>query len=326
MPIPGCQSRTESPHQSGNGGAGDIAADFQLKAAQHGIVQEGAALHHDILAQIIGTGCTDYLIDGIFHNGNRQSRGNILHRRPVLLSLFDRRIHKHCAARAQVCRSLGKQPQLGKGGNVISHGFGKRLNKASAAGGACLIEHDGIHGIIADFEALHILSANVNNVIHLGIEILGRREMGHRFYKPQITAESIFNQILAIACDSTSRNMDARFTQFVNFAQLLEHNVYRVPLIGTIIGKENAAVFSNQHHLCRSGTCVNTKISFSHIAVNVRFRQMIFVVTLQKGIIFRLRGKQRRQGIETLVGIHSFFQPVQHFIKQNARIIRRTHG
>ena len=42
------------------------------------------------------------------------------------------------------------------------------LDKAAAAGGACLVEHNGIHGVVADFEALHVLPADVNDEIHPG--------------------------------------------------------------------------------------------------------------------------------------------------------------
>ena len=46
----------------------------------------------------------------------------------------------------------------------------------------------------------------------------------------------------------------------------------------------------------------------------------------RKRIILRLGSKQRGQRVQALVGIHCFFQALEHFIKPDHRIIRRAQG
>ena len=234
--IPGRQGRAEGAHQPGNGGAGHIAAQLQFKAAQHSVVQECSALHHNIFAQVICRRSADDLVDGIFHNGNGQACGDVLHRRAVLLRLLHRGIHEHRAPRTQVHRRFCKQAQFGIVGNRVAHGFGKRLDEASAAGRARLVEHNGIHGIVANLETFHILAADVDNVIHIRVKVLRGGKVSHRFHQPQVAAERIFDQLLAVTCHSTASDADAVFALLINPAQLLEHNVNRIALVRTIIG------------------------------------------------------------------------------------------
>ena len=56
--ILGGQCRAEGAHQTGDGGAGDVAAQLLLKGPEHCVVVEGAALHHDVLTQLVGGGHT----------------------------------------------------------------------------------------------------------------------------------------------------------------------------------------------------------------------------------------------------------------------------
>ena len=74
----------------GNGGPGHLPAQLPLKGAEHRVVEEGAALDHDVLAQVVGGGGPDDLVDGVFHDGDGQAGGDVLHAGAVLLGLLDR--------------------------------------------------------------------------------------------------------------------------------------------------------------------------------------------------------------------------------------------
>ena len=54
--------------------------NLQLEGAQHRVVEKGAALDHNVLAQIIGAGGPNDLVDGVFYHGDGQPRGDVLHR------------------------------------------------------------------------------------------------------------------------------------------------------------------------------------------------------------------------------------------------------
>ena len=114
MQIPGVEGRAEGAHDARDGGPGDVAAQLLLEGPEHRVVMEGAALHHDVLAQIVGVGGPDDLVDRVLDDGDGQSRGDVLHAGPVLLGLLDAGIHEHRAACAQVARCTGRTCQIGR--------------------------------------------------------------------------------------------------------------------------------------------------------------------------------------------------------------------
>ena len=56
---------TECAHQSGDRRADHIASELHFKGTQHGIVEEGAALHDDIFAELLHRFCADDLVDRV---------------------------------------------------------------------------------------------------------------------------------------------------------------------------------------------------------------------------------------------------------------------
>ena len=71
----------KGPHQPRDVRADDIPADFPLKASQHRVVEEGAPLDNDVLAQFVGGVGADDLIDGVFDDA--RGRGRPRCRRPT---------------------------------------------------------------------------------------------------------------------------------------------------------------------------------------------------------------------------------------------------
>ena len=62
-PLPGVHRRAVGAHQARNVGAHHVYAHLLLKHPQHSVVQEGAALHHNVPAQLFRAGHADYLVD-----------------------------------------------------------------------------------------------------------------------------------------------------------------------------------------------------------------------------------------------------------------------
>lgn len=48
--------RAVRSHKSGNSRAYDVSSDFKLKAPQNGVVEERAALNHDVFPQLVRIG------------------------------------------------------------------------------------------------------------------------------------------------------------------------------------------------------------------------------------------------------------------------------
>ena len=83
------QCRAVSAHQARNIRADHLYAHFFFKGAQHGLVIEGAALHHDLAAQLFRAGGADHLVQCILDHADGQACGDILDAGTVLLCLFD---------------------------------------------------------------------------------------------------------------------------------------------------------------------------------------------------------------------------------------------
>ena len=255
--VTGGESRAERTHQSGDGGSGHIAAQLLFKRAEHSIVQEGAALDHDVLAQVIsGDGAND-LVNGIFYDGNRETCRDILYTGPVLLRLLDTGVHKHGAAGTQIDRMLGQQAQLREISDVVAQSFGKGFNEGAAAGGTSLVEHDGVHRAAADLEALHVLTADIDDEVHIGVEVGGGVVVGYRFHQAQVAVEGVLDQVLAVAGHRRALDLNTVAAELVDLLKLLQDNGYGVAQIGMVIGIEHPAVGSNEHHFSGRGAGVN---------------------------------------------------------------------
>ncbi len=68
---------------------------------------------------------------------------------------------------------FGKKRFLCKILNRVVKGLRKCLNEGTAAGGACLVKLHGINGLVLDLDALHILTADVEDAVNLRIEKCG---------------------------------------------------------------------------------------------------------------------------------------------------------
>ena len=90
MALLGVKCRTKGAHQPGNIRPDNIVTQLAFKAAQHCIVKEGAALHHNVLAQLLGAVNTQHLVNGIFNHADGQTGADIIHPGAVSLRLLDR--------------------------------------------------------------------------------------------------------------------------------------------------------------------------------------------------------------------------------------------
>ena len=138
------------------------------------------------MPEFVGRFGADDFINGVFDDGHRKARGDILHARALFLRLLDRTVHEHRAARAEFDGLFGKQAEFGKLVYLHAHGFGERLDKGTAARRTRLVEHDAVDGAVFDLETFDILSADIDDEIDVGIEKHGGLEMRHRFHDAEI--------------------------------------------------------------------------------------------------------------------------------------------
>ena len=110
-----------------------------LERAQNGLIEERAALHDNVRAELARVGELDDLIERVFDDGVGKARRDIGHARALLLRLLDVGIHKHRAARAKIDRGLGKERLVRELLRRHAEGVGKVFKERAAAGRAGLV-------------------------------------------------------------------------------------------------------------------------------------------------------------------------------------------
>ena len=150
-------------HQAGDVRSGHLTFGEQFEGAQHGVVEERAALHHHGVAQLAGIAQLDHLVQRVAHHGIAQARRDVLHRGAFLLRLLDGGVHEHGAAGAQIDRMRGVERGLREFLDRQSHGLRERLQERAAAGRACLVDGDRIDHAVGNRQILHVLAADVDD-------------------------------------------------------------------------------------------------------------------------------------------------------------------
>ncbi len=295
------QRRAKGAHQPGNGGADDLHAHLFFKGAQHGVVQKGAALHHHLFAQLLGPAGPDDLVQCIFYHTDGEARRDILNGGPILLGLLHRGVHEHRAAAAQLHRGVAKQAQLGKVLHIPAQGLGKGLQEAAAARGAGLVEEDIAHRAILYAEAFHVLPANVDDEIHLGLEVAGRRKMGHGLHQAVVAAQGLAAQQLAIAGGGGRGNHHLGGCLIQGQHHLAQHR-HGVAAVGLVALVQHLAVLAQQHGFQGGAARVYAQVRPPAVARKRRAGHVGTLVAVQKFVVFLLVYKQRLGVLELPCG------------------------
>ncbi len=197
--FPGDQRGAESPHNTGNIRPYSMDARDFFKTAQHGIVIKRTALHDHFFAELPGVCELDDFKEGIFNHRISKPGGNIRNRRAFLLRLLYLGIHKYSASCSKIDRMAGKQRLLCKVLYRIIQRFCKRLNKGAAARRAGFIQLHAVDRLIFNTDTFHILSADIQNTIHIRVKKSGCIIMGNRLNLPFIQLKRSLNERFAVS-------------------------------------------------------------------------------------------------------------------------------
>ncbi len=150
-------------------------------------------------AKLTCIGDLDYFKQSIFDYGISKPCGDVGNLCAFLLRLLYLRVHKHGTACSQINRMLGKKSSLCKILYTVIQRFCKGLNKGTAAGGTCLVELNGIHRLIFDFNTFHILTADVDNAVDIRVKKGGSIVVCHGFHFAFIQHKCSLKQCFSIA-------------------------------------------------------------------------------------------------------------------------------
>ena len=256
-----------------------------------------------MFAQLVRRFGADDLVNGVFDDGGRETRGDVLHACPLFLRLLDRAVHEHGAAAAQFDGVFCKQAEFGKLVYFHAHRLGKSLDKGAAPRRARLVEHDVVDGAVFDFKALDVLPADVDDEIHFGVEMHGGFEVCHRLDDAEICLEGGLHHVLAVARDRRACNADAPLAERVDLAQALGDDVQRLAVVGLIMLVQKPAIGGDEHEFCRGGTAVHAEIGVPFVFLDVRKGEVARLVAGDKFFVLFPVGKQRfaRDDVVTLL-------------------------
>ena len=178
VPLPGDQGGTEGAHDAGDIRPDHLAVCDLLEGPQDGVIVEGAALDHDVFAELCGRGDLHDLEQCVLDDGVRKTCRDVGDLCALLLGLLHAAVHEHGTAGAEVDGVLCKECGLGKVLHGVGEGLCKGLDKGPAAGGAGLVQGDGIHRTIFDADALHVLAADVQDAVDVRIKVGGAVVVG----------------------------------------------------------------------------------------------------------------------------------------------------
>ena len=258
---PSDQRRAESAHHARDVGADGFRAADLFKGPQHGGVVERAALHHDAAAQVAGVGQLDHLEQRVADDGIGQARADVLHRRAFLLCLLHVAVHEHGAASAQIQRRRGEQRFGGEALGGVAHGVGEIFQKGAAARGAGFVQQDGVHRAVFQLDALHILPADVQHTVHLGIEKAGGGHMGDGFHFALVQRKGGFHQLFPVARGAGPGNERAFRQLFFQFAQGGDGGFQGISLVARVKRPKQFAVFPDQGQLGGGAARVHAQIA-----------------------------------------------------------------
>ena len=311
----GVQRRAVSAHQPRDIRADDVHAQFVFKRAEHCVVEERAALHDDMLPELLRAGAADDLVERVFDDRDGQAGGDIGHIRAVFLRLLDGGIHKHRAAGAEIDRLARGQTQLGEILDLVPQRAGERLQERAAAGGTGLIEEDVVDHAVVNLKALDILPADVDDEIDIGHERARGGEVCHGFNQTKIHAERASDQILAVAGDRARADHPIRVLG-AQVGQEAAHMGHGIAAVALVAGQQQRPVGGDDDGFDGRRAGVDAQIHVAGIRRRIAALDLRLGVARAEGSQLVLIPEERRQSVVALRAVERL-DGFQTFAEQN---------
>ena len=296
--IAGKQGRTVGAHAAGDVGTHGVNAGELLERAQRGVGHKGAALNDHLAADLLGVAQLNDLEQGILDDGIRQAGRDVAHRGAFLLRLLDARVHKDCAAAAQVDGSLSMDGGVGERAHVHVHRDGEALDKATATRRAGLVEHDVLDNAVLDAQTLHVLAADVQNKLDAGQKRLGAAQVRDGLNFAGIGLEGLDEQRLAVARGGHVADGAAGGDVIVEIGHDDLGRAQDVAVVVAVPSVQQLAVLAHERGFHGGGAGVDTDEHAAGVAVELALGDDFLVVaTLELGKVL-VGGKERIQALD----------------------------
>ena len=291
------QCRAERAHDARDVGTRDLRARDALKRAQHGLVEECAALYDDVRAELARVGELDDLIKSVLDDGVGKAGGDIGDACALLLRLLDVGVHKYGAARAEVHGGLGKECFVREFLRCHAKRVGEILEERAAAGRAGLVQKHRVDRAVLELDTLHVLSADIEHAVDLRVEERRGGAVGDGLDLALVERERGLEQRFAVACGAGARDMRARGKRFAQRMYGLHGSLDGIALIVGVERVQKLALFANERELCRRRARVEAEKAVAIIRCKIAARHDRRMVTGAEGLEVGFVFKERRQAL-----------------------------
>ena len=310
--IAGDQGGAEGTHDSGDVRADCFAVRNALKASEHCVVVEGTALYDDVAAKLFRVGDLYYLIKSVPDDGVRESGRDVGDGRALLLCLLHAGVHEYRASCSEVYGVLCEQSLLRKVLDFIAQRIREVLDKRTAAGGAGLVQLDAVDGVIADLDAFHVLTADIQDAVHIRIKEGSGGVVRDGLDFALVQHETGFDQLFSVSGGTGIGNPRAFRKLAVDVLDGTDRGGQRISVIIVVERVQELSVLGDQGRLCRGGAGIDAEITVSLIFLEIAGFDLIAVVALDKFPVFVLIGKQRRHAGNLHLHLDAVAQALLH--------------
>ena len=241
-----------------------------FKSTENGIIKEGTTLNYNFLAYVTCLAEFDNLEQGIFDYRIRKTSSDICYRSTFLLSLLYTGVHKYGTAGTKVYRLLGHQGNFTELFYVHAHCVGKVIEEGTTTGRAGFVKLDTYNSAVLHAEALHILTADVQQELNARYKEVCSAEVSNGFNLTGIYTKSCLEKGFTVTGRNSACNINIFRKLSIQILKNLNCKLNRISLIMSIEIPDNAAVFVYQTSLscCRTGIKAkeNRTVSFFQIA------------------------------------------------------------
>ena len=153
--------------------------------------------------------------------------------------------------------------------HTVIQGVCKSLNKGAAAGGAGFVELHTVYGLVLYLDTFHILSADIQDAVHLRVKEGSGIIVGNSLHFPFIQKKRRLYQCLAVSGGAGVGNPCFPRKVAVNLLDGADTGSQGIAVIVAVEGIEQGTILTDQGCLCCGGTRVNAQITVSAVAGNV---------------------------------------------------------
>ena len=176
--------------------------------------------------------------------------------------------------------------------------FGKCLDKGSASRRTGFVEHDGVDNAVSDLHALHVLTADVDDEIHIRAEILRGLEVSHRLDLAEIDTQRGADDVLAVTGHAAVRDIGLRRHLLIELLNDIDSALNRIALVTGIVGIDHLSFFVDKNRLRSRTSGIDTKVARALLLrklIKVKCRTLMSLV---EKLLFTFISKERSDSLD----------------------------